>query len=247
MDLPFAQTLARRRAERTAPPLSLLLAEARGFARLARVRPAAHPCASRYDGGEAPVLVLPGFLASDGSTRALRRTLNAANYRAFGWHQGRNFGVKASMLEQIDRRVDEIAATAPGKVRLIGWSLGGLYAREYAKYAPHRIDRVITLGTPFSGDMRANNAWRLYELVARHPVDRPPLPCVLTEKPPVPTFALWSRRDGVISPASARGRAGERDHAVEVGCGHLELTSSSAALEAIFDALEYEETAAGQA
>lgn len=223
--------------EHRAPPLSLLLREVRGFAQMARTRPVAHPCAGAHDGGGAPVLVLPGFLAADGSTRALRRTLDAANYRAFGWRQGRNFGVRVDMLERLDRRLDEIAAIAPGKVRLIGWSLGGLYAREYAKFAPDRVDRVITLGTPFSGDMRANNAWRLYELVARHPVDRPPLRCVLTEKPPVPTYALWSNSDGVIAPASARGRSGERDHAVEVACGHLEFTSNPAALQAIFGAL----------
>jgi len=224
-------------AERRAPPLSLLLREARGFAQLARSRPVAHPCAAAHDGEGAPVLVLPGFLAADGSTRALRRTLEAANYRAFGWRQGRNFGVRVDMLERLDRRLDEIAAITTGKVKLVGWSLGGLYAREYAKFAPHRIDRVITLGTPFSGDMRANNAWRLYELIARHPVDRPPLRCVLTEKPPVPTYALWSSSDGVIAPGCARGRAGERDHAIEVACGHLGFTSDVAALEAIFAAL----------
>ncbi|WP_245648696.1 esterase/lipase family protein [Sphingomonas sanxanigenens] len=223
------------------PSLSLLLAEARSFAQLARNRSIAHPCATGRDGGGAPVLVLPGFLASDGSTRALRRTLTAANYHAFGWGAGRNFGVRADMLDRLDRRLDEISRIAPGKVSLIGWSLGGLYAREYAKFAPDRIDRVITLGTPFSGDMRANHAWMLYELIARHPVDRPPLRCVLTEKPPVPTFALWSSHDGVIAPASACGQAGERDHAIEVSCRHLGFTSDARALEAVFRALEHRE------
>ena len=222
-----------------APSLSLLLAEARDIAQLARARATAHVCAEGRDGRGAPVVVLPGFLAADGSTRSLRHTLKAANYKAFGWGLGRNFGVKADMLERLDRRLDEIERTTPGKVSLIGWSLGGLYAREYAKFAPHRIDRVITLGTPFSGDMRANHAWMLYELIARHPVDRPPLRCVLTEKPPVPTFALWSSHDGVISPASACGLAGERDHAIEVRCRHLGFTSDASALAAVFDALEH--------
>lgn len=226
-----------------APALSLLLAEARDIAQLSRARAAAHVCAEGRDGGGAPVVVLPGFLASDGSTRALRRTLKAANYQAFGWGLGRNFGVKANMLERLDRRIDEIEQAMSAKVSLIGWSLGGLYAREYAKFAPHRVDRVITLGTPFSGDMRANHAWMLYELIARHPVDRPPLRCVLTEKPPVPTFALWSSHDGVISPASACGLDGERDHAIEVNCRHLGFTSNASALEAVFDALEYESPA----
>ena len=62
----------------------------------------------------------------------------------------------------------------------------------------------MTLGSPFSGDVRGNNVWRFYELVAGHPVDRPPVPRIC-DKPPVPTLAFWSRRDGIIAPACARG------------------------------------------
>jgi hypothetical protein len=79
---------------------------------------------------------------------------------------------------------------------------------------------VVTLGSPFSGDPKQNNVWRLYELIARHKVDEPPIPRI-TDKPPVPTLALWSRRDGLIAPRSARGLEHERDKAVELGCTHM--------------------------
>ncbi|WP_235209760.1 alpha/beta hydrolase [Sphingobium sp. Ant17] len=104
---------------------------------------------------------------------------------------------------------------------LVGWSLGGLYAREYAKYAAHKVGGVVTMGTPFSGDPRANHAWRLYQLVSGFPVDNPPFPCTREAKPPVPTVALWSQRDGVILPECAKGRSGERDKAIEVDCTHM--------------------------
>src|SRR3546814_18026927 len=104
--------------------------------------------------------------------------------------------------------MDYIQRHDPQPVTLIGWSLGGLIAREYTKYAPDRVAKVITLGSPFSGDLRANHAWRIYELVARHRIDSPPLPVKLTEKPPVPTYAIRSeeRRVGKECVSTCRSR-----------------------------------------
>jgi pimeloyl-ACP methyl ester carboxylesterase len=100
---------------------------------------------------------------------------------------------------------------------VVGWSLGGLFARELARACPERVCAVVTLGSPFSGDPKQNNVWRLYERVAGHKVDAPPLPRI-TDKPPVPHLALWSRKDGLIAPRAARGLEGERDEAVELDC-----------------------------
>lgn len=222
----------------SAPPVGKLLAELRVLGELSRGWRYGPAMPTAHDGGGRPVLVLPGFLAADGSTVMLRRTLDAANYRAYGWGEGRNFGVKADILERLDRRVDYIAREGDAPIALIGWSLGGLIAREYAKYAPHRVDRVITLGSPFSGDLRANHAWRLYELINRHPVDKGPLEVNLTEKPPVPTFALWSENDGIVAPACTRGQPHESDRALQVACGHMGFTTSPDSIEAIFEALE---------
>src|SRR3546814_15081748 len=86
---------------------------------------------------------------------------------------GRNLGIRRDIFHRLDRRMDYIQRHDPQPGSLIGWSLGGLIAREYAKYAPDRVAKVITLGSPFSGDLRANHAWRIYELVARHRIDSP--------------------------------------------------------------------------
>jgi hypothetical protein len=82
------------------------------------------------------------------------------------------------------------------------------------------VRAVVTLGSPFSGSLKQNNVWRLYEWVAGHSVDDPPVPRI-TEKPPVPCLALWSARDGIVAPRSARGLEDERDKAVEIGCSHM--------------------------
>ncbi|WP_225421076.1 esterase/lipase family protein [Sphingomonas parva] len=172
-------------------------------------------------------MVIPGFLATDRSTLGLQRALARSGYRVTGWGMGLNRGARPDTLEKIVARLEAFAEAGPAV--LVGWSLGGIYAREVAKRRPDLVAKVVTLGSPFSGHPRANNAWRLYELVARHPVDAPPIETVLSEKPPVPTVALWSRRDGVVAPECARGQEGERDVAIELHCSHMAFAVSARA------------------
>jgi thioesterase domain-containing protein len=97
-------------------------------------------------------MVIPGFLATDHSTSVLRRTLQASGYRAYGWGLGLNLGARKDLLERMDAQLDRAARHGP--VSLVGWSLGGLYARELAKRQADKVASVITLGSPFSGDAR---------------------------------------------------------------------------------------------
>lgn len=188
---------------------------------------------ARQVGRGRPVLVIPGFLASDGSTRPLRLGLAAAGFRAHGWGRGRNLGLRDDVMAAIDARIAQIGRGEP--VALVGWSLGGLIAREYAKRAPAAVAQVVTLGSPICGDPRRNNnVWRVYEWVAGHPVDAPPLACTLEEKPPVETVAIWSRQDGIVAGHAARGAS---DRAVEIGCGHIEMVFAPEAIRAVIDAL----------
>lgn len=115
---------------------------------------------------------------------------------------------------------------------VVGWSLGGVYARELAREVPERVRAVVTLGSPFSGDMHMNNVWRLYEWIAGHKVDDPPI-LHMPEKPPVATLAIWSRRDGIVARRAARGLEGERDSEVEIGCRHMAFGLSRSAGERI--------------
>jgi pimeloyl-ACP methyl ester carboxylesterase len=180
-------------------------------------------------------MVLPGFLATDRTTLGLQRALAGAGFRVWGWGLGMNRGVRPDTLERIAQRLEEFGAGAP--VVLVGWSLGGIYAREVAKVRPDLVARVVTLGTPFSGDRRSNNVWRFYELIARHPVDDPPGGGDPAVKPPVPTLALWSRLDGLIAPAAARGEPGERDREQELDCRHMGYAVSGRAFPKIIRAI----------
>jgi len=181
------------------------------------------------------LMVIPGFLANDRTTLGLQRALAGAGYRVAGWGMGLNKGVKAETLQRLAERIE--AFGKGGKVILVGWSLGGIFAREVAKARPDLVEKVISLGSPFSGDPRANNVWRLYEWVAGHPVDKPPVETILAEKPPVPTLAIWSRKDGIVSVRSARGLPDESDRQVELDCSHMGFGVSGRAFPKIVETI----------
>ena len=172
-----------------------------------------------------PVLLLPGFLAHPGSMAPMADAMARAGHRVRDWGLGVNLGATRERLDLLAERIERLGRRHGQKVALVGWSLGGIYAREAARLVPEHVLGVVTMGSPFSGNRRANNAWRLYQFVTGHDVDEPPVPGDLSAKPPVPTVALWSPRDGIIDPRSARGRPGERDHAVGVRCTHLGFAS----------------------
>ena len=166
-----------------------------------------------------PALVIPGFLATDRTTMDVRRALARAGWRVHPWELGINLGAKAETPELLSRRLDEIYDGRP--VLVVGWSLGGMFARELAHRDPGKVRAVVTLCSPFSGDYKTNtNVRELYERVAGHDVNEPPFPRS-DGKPPVPTLAFWSRRDGIVAPAAARGCEGEVDRAIEIDTYHV--------------------------
>ena len=166
-----------------------------------------------------PALVLPGFLATDRTTMELRRALAYAGWRVYPWGLGLNLGAKADTLITLGQRLEAIYDGRP--VLLVGWSLGGMFARELARVQPDKVRAVVTLGSPFSGNLKTNTNMReFYERIAGHDVDFPPFPRS-ADKPPVPTLALWSRKDGIVAPRAARGLDHEVDKSVEIDTHHM--------------------------
>jgi len=166
-----------------------------------------------------PVLVIPGFFGTDRTTMDLRRALARAGWRAHPWLLGINSGAKKNTLNLLCKRLAELED--PRKVLVVGWSLGGMFARQLAHKCPDKVRAVISLASPFTGDLKTNtNVREIYERVAGHDVNKPPFP-VNNDKPPVPTLALWGRRDGIVAPSAARGLATEVDKAVEIDTNHM--------------------------
>ncbi|MFL0356024.1 esterase/lipase family protein [Erythrobacter sp. GH1-10] len=184
------------------------------------------------------VLILPGFAAHPARMRYLARNLERAGHKAKRWGLGFNWGADEKTFEKMERRLIEIRERYDRPIVLLGWSLGGLYARELAKRQPDGVRKVITMGSPFSGSPRANNVWRVYQFVAGHRVDAPPVKADLAVKPPMETVAMWSPNDGAIAPRSAAGHPGERDRAIALRCTHLGFSYAPEAIYAVLSELE---------
>jgi pimeloyl-ACP methyl ester carboxylesterase len=211
-------------------PLTFLEPLTRPFRRQAPALPrTAHPRV---------VMLLPGFGTHPLRMRRMARELERAGHKVKRWGLGFNLGPTPENFALLEDRLRRIGERYDQQVVLVGWSLGGIFAREIAKRHPEIVAKVITMGTPFSGSPYANNAWRAYEMVTGHSVETPPVAVELAVKPPVETVALWSPRDGIVAPRSSRGLPGERDRAVALRCSHIGFASSDEAIAAVARELE---------
>ena len=227
-------------AQRLRPPsLFLMLAEARALFEL-NSSLLLSPLLMRAPRGDGhPVLALPGFLASDLSMAPMRRYLKELGYDAYAWNMGRNFGGVASKRDALRNLLTRIHETAGRKVSLVGWSLGGIYARDLALQLPDMVRSVITLGSPFTNDVRATNATRLYEALSGEGIDdNPEIQKAIAGDLPVPATSIYSRTDGIVNWHTSMLRPSETAENIEVYfASHVGLGVNPAALWAVADRL----------
>ena len=221
------------------PSRTLMLLEARALNEFGAFLGALPLLSLTAKGDGHPVIVLPGLVTSDTSTGPLRTFLKSRGYAVSGWGLGRNFGLRAgiedAMVDLVKRTNDEHGR----KVSLVGWSLGGLYARQLAKMMPKRVRSVITLGSPFAGSPKATNAWRVYEAVSgqRSEHENPTFGGNMARTPPVPTTAIFSRTDGICAWQSCMEKPGKRAENIEVFGSHCGMGHHPAVVYAVADRL----------
>ena len=227
------------------PPSAWLMAlELRAFWEFGALLPS-WPFLSRAPKGDGHgVMVFPGLSANDASTVPLRYYLQSLGYSPWGWAQGFNFGPRAGVLNEAKDNLVRTFESTGRKVSLIGWSLGGVYARELAKELPHMVRGVITLGTPFAGSHKSTNAWRVYELTSGRKVEHETVHYDLPTAPPVPTTSIYSQSDGVVAwQASIQkaSKANPRTENIEVLASHIGLGLNPSAWWAVADRLSQSE------
>jgi Alpha/beta hydrolase family len=208
------------------------MAARRGFGRIAGW--------PRGDGH--PVLVIPGFLAGPLSTQLLRDVLRRLGYRVYDWGLGYNVGYRASMKETLPARLRHIRERADGRrVSIIGWSAGGIYARELARAFPDDVRSVITLGSPFRGNHRTSTAWQVWRLLNRGTdATEAVSEAALTrrEQPlTVPTTCIYSKTDGIVAWQCCTSLPAPRTENVEVHSSHLGYGHNLETLSVIADRL----------
>jgi hypothetical protein len=186
-----------------APPHPFLLAmEYRAFAELCvfmMARPFLSAALPRGDGHA--VLIVPGFVQNERAVVPLRQALRRLGYRAHTWEQGRNLGFSKVALASLRTQAEGLAQQTAGTVSVIGWSLGGIFARELAFEIPDALRMVITLAAPFGRNPHASNMRWLYDLMTKNRVDEMDDEMVLRirQSLPVPSTAIYSRSDGVVA------------------------------------------------
>jgi pimeloyl-ACP methyl ester carboxylesterase len=214
-----------RTRTRRSPSLALFVTEpARGAVEFATL-PLARPwlaLAPRGDGHG--VLVLPGLMADDASTRPLRAYLRRLGYYTRGWRLGRNLGPTEQVLDGLPRALHALAERTGGPVSVIGWSLGGIFARELGRDHPDQVRQVITLGSPFAlVDPRQSRADRAFH--RRDHLHAPPARLPSRERIrrpiPVPSTAVYSRLDGIVSWRACVEPTSDTHQNVAVRCSHL--------------------------
>ena len=191
-----------------------------------------------------PVLVVPGLLCSDFSTRLLRNFLNKLGYTAYGWELGINLGNLKDLrdIKRLEARIDEIYKQHNEKITLIGWSMGGIYTREIAKMKPELFHQIITLGSPFADSYAPNNVLWLFKYI-QDPDDldikwRDNLPTPA----PIRTTAVYSKQDGLVPWEICREQVEDNLHQnIETRGSHWGLVTNYDVFNIIARQLEYYE------
>jgi pimeloyl-ACP methyl ester carboxylesterase len=189
-----------------------------------------------------PVMVLPGFVTTDRSTVVLRNFLTWLGYDAQPWELGRNLGPKAIGVqgERLVARLDEIYEETGEKVSLVGWSLGGVMARQLARRRPEKVRQIVTLGSPFVGNPKATNARAAYEALTGQKLSDPELILQLEESqlpPPVPSTAIYTKEDGIVAWQNCVEPADGQTDNIQVFGSHCGLGVNPIVLYALADRL----------
>jgi hypothetical protein len=188
-----------------------------------------------------PVIVYPGLGAGALTTSQLRTHLRSCNFEALDWEMGVNTGPDGQFDEWLPllvERVRAVHAQHDRKISLVGWSLGGIYAREIAKCCPQLVRQVITLATPHKAIAGANHAGTIFKMLGGHTSQlTPELEARLGERPPVPTTAIYSESDGLVCWRGCLEEPGPEVENIAVHASHLGMTSHPDVLRIVADRL----------
>jgi pimeloyl-ACP methyl ester carboxylesterase len=189
------------------------------------------------------VLTLPGFMATNSSTRPMRGLLKELGYDAHGWNSGRNVRVNEELLHKLEEQVDRLTQDSGQKISIVGWSLGGVLARELAKLMPDSVRQVVSLGSPITDDRNHTNAARLFKFFNGDAPEklRDGQFQGLDIAPPVPTTSILTKTDGVVhwrgsvqDPQKTNGHPSEN---IVVYASHLGLGVNPSVMVALADRL----------
>jgi pimeloyl-ACP methyl ester carboxylesterase len=222
-----------------APGIHLLALEARALAVAARFTVLGPKLRGLPQGNGQPVMIIPGFGAHDVVTSPLRRALSQLGFDAYGWDCGTNLGMRPKIKASLSARLEQLYERYEMPVGLVGWSLGGVFAREMARHQPSRVRCVITLGSPINGHPDANNMATLFRIANLGRPVKTDVEGFMRRKtaPPVPCTAVYTRSDGIVSWPCSLEEPAEHTENIEVHGSHLGLVFNRDVLRIIAERL----------
>ncbi|MEM6410494.1 MAG: alpha/beta fold hydrolase [Pseudomonadota bacterium] len=228
-----------------APPLFWTLTEARAWFELGSFGLLRQAMTKLPKGDGHSVLVLPGFLATDKSTRPMRGLLNDLGYNTHGWSLGRNLKFDDVRERELNELVTRVYQKQGRKISIVGWSLGGVFARELAKMHPEKVRSVISLGSPITNNRRYSSARHLFEAINGKET-RPESEGRygdLAAAPPVPTTSIFTKWDGIVNWRGSiqHPEPGADTENIVVPSSHVGLGVSPLVMVAIADRLSQAE------
>jgi pimeloyl-ACP methyl ester carboxylesterase len=222
-----------------APPPSLLALEARVLFEAARFTFIGPNLRGIPQGSGQPVMIIPGFGTNDMATLPLRSALIKLGFNAYGWDFGTNLGMRSKIKTGLVKRLEQLNEHYDAPITLIGWSLGGVFAREIARHQPQLIKRVITLGSPINGHPDGNNMVTLFRIANRGKTVKPDIEGFIKRRipPPVPCTAIYTRSDGIVTWSCALETEAAHTESVEVHGSHMGLVFNRQVLKVIAERL----------
>lgn len=226
------------------PPVALAVAELpRALLELLSLLPAHLLLRLAPLGDGHPVITLPGFRANDSSMNIMRRYLNRWGYDSHPWGLGTNLGVgfeRTAYERQFLQRLERVVRDTGRPASLVGWSQGGVIARQAAKRRPEWVRQVITLGSPIADTPEATTIWRIFERTSEQEIT-PELMATLREVASpvagVRCICIYSGTDGIVSPRIAKDTVSPLAENIAVFASHFGMSVNPLVLYIISDRL----------
>ncbi len=187
-----------------------------------------------------PVLVLPGYVSDDTSTIVLRALLERLGYAVHGWEGGVNAEMPPAIEARLLERLQAAYEQAGEPLSVVGWSLGGVYARFLALERPDWVHHVLTIGSPFHGEAGGHDFRWIYRVVnsgaslpddARERLNSYGAPVSMR------ATAIYSRSDGVAAWEACIDPEDSDTENIEVNCSHMGMGFDPRVLEIVADRL----------
>lgn len=201
--------------------------------------------APRGDGH--PVITLPGYRSDDTAMLAMRRYLDRWGYAAYPWGLGTNLGVGYQRIDYEQRmltRLENIVEKHDEAATLIGWSQGGVIAREVAKKRPELVRQIITLGSPLADAPEATTVFRIFQRTSAEEITNELMSFmreVSTPLPDVRCICIYSKSDGIVAAEIARDLVSPNVENIRVTSSHLGMGVNPVVLFIIADRLSQPE------